>query len=98
MNGKKVYDQVDIHSQEKKWIFSKIGINYNKLIFSEPIEPIVAAVHPGWKNLNRETNDPLDDITEDITRKKLKKLKKQQNKINKANNSTPQTPQETKNT
>jgi len=44
------------------------------------IKPIRVFIHPGWKVIDREDDDPLEDIKEDLTRKKQKQGKKKTTK------------------
>jgi nuclear GTP-binding protein len=73
-----IYNLQQLIAMEKNSVLDKLQENVKKLMCASEIQPIRVYLHPGWKNIDRDENDPLEDIKEDITRKKQKQGKKKQ--------------------
>jgi len=73
-----IYNLKQLINMEQKTVFDKHYVKIQKLMLASVIKPIRVFIHPGWKVIDRENDDPLEDIKEDLTRKKQKQGKKKQ--------------------
>lgn len=80
-----LFQSAKLESVEKSEVFRQLSLNVDlmnkKLMFASVISPLRVFLHPAWKVINRVEDDPLEDIKEDIARKKQKQgIKKQARK------------------
>jgi len=70
---------------EKSNVLDKLEFDYQKIMFSVPIKPLDVVIHPSWLLIDRTPEDPLDDIKEEIPRRKQKENKLLKNQRTKKN-------------